>query len=85
MVHAIRRCYQRHGFRLSRRRYKELIDQIKGGDAELVEIQTNRVSVYKTLCKGEEIHVVYDSKRETIASILPQEGGVGYDELKSRN
>lgn len=84
MIHTIRRCYQRHGIRLSRKKYKEIIEQIKGGEAELIEVQTNRVSIYKIHFKGEEVLVVYDSQRKSLASILPQEGGVGYERIKAR-
>ena len=84
-IHATKRCFQRYGIILSKKAYDDLVEQIKSGKAELIEIQTNRVSVYKTSCKGEEVYVVYDAKRETIASFLPREGGVGYEELKARN
>lgn len=72
-IHAARRCFQRYGFRLSKRQQDQIVHQIELGDAELVEHQTNRVSVFKANCEDQELYVVYDKKRKTLASVLSKD------------
>lgn len=81
-VHTLRRCFQRYGFRLSKKGYADIVRQIQSGEARFVEKQSNRVSIFEVYCKGEKIMVVYDCTRKTIASFLPREGGLDYEEQK---
>jgi hypothetical protein len=72
-AHAKRRAEERYGLSLNRNGQDEIVRKIQYGEAELVERQSNRVTIWKVCFQNTWIKVVYDSSRHTIASVLPME------------
>ena len=76
-AHAKHRCYQRYGIRLTSAMYTEWVRLIhsQAEGVKLVDIQSNRVRVYKVPLPehDEGVYVVYDKTRKTIVTVLPKE------------
>lgn len=69
--HAKRRFKARLGLRLTPKLYAAMIQNIQDGDAELVEKQSNRVSIFKVELDGNKLSVVYDKNTKAIVTVLP--------------
>jgi hypothetical protein len=71
--HAKRRAAERYGLELNRHDMRTLVEQIQHGDAEFIERQSLRVSVWWVTVGGKRCRVVYDRLRKTIVTFLPEE------------
>ncbi len=76
--HARRRARTRYGVDLTDRDLDEMISEIQAGQAEHVEKQSNRVSVFIV---RDKFKVVYDKVRKSIATFLPMDDKFWYDEI----
>lgn len=72
-AHAKRRALQRYSLILNRQDLDDIVSKIKSRDAEFVERQSNRVTIWRLSFKETLIRVVYDSLRHTIVTFLPLE------------
>ena len=72
--HAKNRARQRYGINVGDSMLNRMVNIIQCGDAEVVEKQSNRVSVFLVIYQEETYRVVYDSKTKTIATFLPKDG-----------
>ncbi len=77
-LHAIRRARERYSWALGLIdivSIKDMICGTEGFDRKhtiLVKRQSNRVSVWKVFYKNEWYGVVFDSKRQTLVTVLPK-------------
>lgn len=72
-THFKRRLKQRYGLNIGKEGIKKIIDMIKNGNAEFVEKQSNRISIFNVEYEEEKIRVVYDKNRKNLVSALPCE------------
>lgn len=70
-LHAKRRCLERYGLELKKSQYKQLVAMIQRNQAEFVESESNRVTIWIIKFLGKELKVVYDNHRHSIATFLP--------------
>ena len=70
--HAKRRALERYGLKLTTPALKKIVAQIRNGQAAFVESQSNRVKKFLVIVEGKEILVVYDNKRHTVVTFLPE-------------
>ncbi len=76
-MHTKTRSIQRFGVRLSDNQYAHLIESIQSQKATFVKSQSLRVKLWRvTLSDGSTAVAVYDKKRKTICTLLP-DGPVG--------
>ena len=81
-VHTKTRMLQRYGIELNRRSYQEIANPIRDRgvngpkNSRFVDRQSNRITRWFVRYKGRWFPVVYDSKRKTVVTILP-EGSLG--------
>ncbi len=81
-MHTKTRMLQRYGIELNRRSYQEIANPIrdrgpgKAKDSRFVDRQSNRITRWFVKYSGRWFPVVYDSKRKTLVTILP-EGSLG--------
>ena len=66
------RCLQRHGLVITNQQYTKLIENIQIGNAEFIEKQSNRVSVFRVKIDEKNFRVIYDKQRKTLVSALPE-------------
>lgn len=71
--HAAQRALERYGIELNRHKRDQIIKMIQTGDAECVRKQSHRVSIFSVQFENQEVIVVYDKQRKTLASFLPIE------------
>lgn len=69
-AHAKRRARQRYGIDLNDQVHQELVNMIQKQEAQLVDKQSNRVTVWDMTYKGDEMRVVYDTLRHLIVTFL---------------
>jgi len=69
--HAKRRFKARLGLKLTPKLYASMIQDIQGGQAELVDKQSNRVSIFRLEVDGHTVKVVYDKHTKAIVTVLP--------------
>jgi hypothetical protein len=74
-IHAIARAQQRYGLTLTRSDIMDLVRQIRDyrNGVEFVEKQSNRVSIFRVVIRGQKYPVAYDKSRGTICTFLPPE------------
>lgn len=72
-LHSIGRGAERYGMKLSGTDLGKICGLIQTSQSTLVEKQSNRISVHLVTYNGEQIPVVYDKKRKSIATVLPKE------------
>lgn len=70
-IHAKRRCRERYGISLGRKKYYEIIRMIRSGNSQVVKRKSNRTTIHNIKYKGLDMTVVYDKKRGQIATFLP--------------
>lgn len=64
---------KRYGVELNRFKYSEICKRIQSGkNAEFLERQSHRVTVWLVQHEDEELICVYDKLRKTIVTVLPQ-------------
>ena len=69
--HAKLRFSQRVGGTLDEQTLQSLITKIQNGEAELVDKQSNRVTVWRIEINNEFFNVFYDKQRKTIITFIP--------------
>lgn len=72
-AHAKRRAHERFGLELTKDKRKAIIRMIQENKAQFVRKQSLRVSHWVVEFEGVKMPVVYDSKRHTLATVLPAE------------
>lgn len=70
--HFKKRMKQRYGFTINQKNIKQIVGKIRNGESELVERQSNRVSLHRMKFRGKEITVVYDNNRGVPITVLPE-------------
>jgi len=73
--HAQRRFLERTGLEVSKRELRGLSQAIRTERGRFVERQSLRVTVWDVPFEGRTFRVVYDKKRKTIVTVLPDQGG----------
>ncbi len=68
--HLRKRMQQRLGLRLHKHRHQEMISQIQNGVAKFIKRQSNRITLWILEVEGNQVKVVYDSKRKQIVTVL---------------
>ncbi len=76
-VHAIRRANERYELNLTQSDMRHFSNQIQSGNAQFLEKQTGRVSVFSVMTLAGAVPMVYANQRKTIASVLPETYAVG--------
>ena len=71
--HAYHRLKQRYGLTMSRALHAEIVECIQKGNAEVLEKQSNRVSLFMVEVRNTEIKIVYDKIRKQVITVLPQD------------
>jgi hypothetical protein len=74
-IHARRRARQRYGATLARRDLDAIVELIRGGQSEPVNIRSTslRVSGHRVTYAGRTWIVVYDRSRHSIATFLTED------------
>ena len=70
--HAARRSREREGFRLHPARQIRAVKQIQNGEADFIERQSGRITLWWVEIDAHRLKVVYDKQRQTIVSVLPK-------------
>lgn len=68
--HFDQRCLLRLGYILSDDSKIAIIDSIRSGRASLVQKSSERVKIYAVTHNNVSFHVVYDSKRQQLVTVL---------------
>lgn len=71
--HAIQRAELRYGVVLNDHDLNQVVKLIQSGYSEIIEEQSNRVSIRKINYKNTDFILVYDKERKSIATFLPPE------------
>src|SRR3989304_3851044 len=71
--HFRRRMRERFGLHLNEGDIRNIVHQIQTGQSEMIDRQSNRVSVHRLTYKGEQINVAYDGQRGTLVTALMPE------------
>jgi len=79
--HAKHRFETRFDTTLNDGEYLNLVKQIQDGEAEFVERQSNRVTVWNVALNEKVVRVIYDKRTKVIVSALPI---FGLEKLTSR-
>jgi len=69
--HAKHRFETRFDTTLNDGEYLNLVKQIQDGEAEFVERQSNRVTVWNVALNEKVVRVIYDKRTKVIVSALP--------------
>jgi len=70
--HARRRAAERYELDLHQDAQAAIVRAIQGGEARFIRKQSQRVSVWEVEHGGRRLPVVYDKKRKTIVTVLPE-------------
>lgn len=71
--HARRRAAARYAVNLHDDAQERIVRSIQSGEARLIRRQSQRVGVYEVSHEGKKLPVVYDRKRKTLITVLPEE------------
>lgn len=71
LKHARRRFDGRFDIKLNDNEYLQLVNKIQKGNAEFIERQSNRVTVWNVSYNDKVIRVVYDKRTKVIVTALP--------------
>jgi hypothetical protein len=71
--HARRRARERYALDLHQDAQQQIIRMIQDGEARFIRRQSQRVSLWEVEHDGLRLPIVYDRKRKTIVTVLPQE------------
>lgn len=69
--HAKRRARERYGLLINKIDVENMINDIQNNKGEFVYKSSNRATIWKLMCKGKEVLVVYDKLRGQIVTFLP--------------
>jgi hypothetical protein len=71
--HAKRRAFERYALDLHQDAQASIVRAIQGGEARFLRRQSWRVTLWEVEHDGQRLPVVYDRKRKTIVTVLPEE------------
>lgn len=71
--HARKRFLERLGVPLTQDFRDRIIGKIRRGETKVLEKPSNRVTKHRILIDGISFDVIYDRKRKTIVTVLPQD------------
>jgi hypothetical protein len=71
--HARRRAFERYALNLHQDAQEQIIRKIEGGEARFICCQSQRISIWEVNYGGKSLPVVYDQKRKTLVTVLPEE------------
>lgn len=71
--HFKQRFLARYGIDPNNETRRWMLEQIQSGQCRHIAHQSNRVSVWDLAYKGNHYPVVYDRKRKSLVTVLPQE------------
>lgn len=74
--HARKRFNTRTGIVLTQDLHKCLVQKIQKGQAQRVEKQSNRVSIWDINVEDKDFRVVYDSNTKNIVTVLHKDGSI---------
>ena len=69
--HAKRRAFERYKLDLNDSDLLSLAKDIQNGRATHIFKQSQRVSIFRMMCKNTDVQVVYDGQRKTIVTFIP--------------
>lgn len=69
--HMKQRLMQRAGLDLNKAERREIDRKIQCGEAEFVARSSGIRTLWRVLAQGKTLNVVYDSKRHTVCTVLP--------------
>ena len=72
-IHVKVRAAERFGLNLVRRDIDAIVTEVREGRAEFLGRQSNRLSVFRVRYQGAGMKIVYDSNRQTLASVLTED------------
>ncbi len=72
--HAYNRCWDRFGFCLGKQEQEELVSLIQSHQADFVEKQSLRITLWDVKYRDKSMRLVYDKKRKKIVTVLYQDG-----------
>jgi catabolite regulation protein CreA len=78
-IHFKKRVKQRYDLEINRFVYQQLVDQIQDGQAEFIQKQSNRISVFWVMYDDIRIRVIYDKSRKTLVTALPPDGEIEWE------
>jgi len=71
--HARKRCKQRFRFKMSKRQYALICEQIATGKACRIRSSERRSrSIWAVTCAGHTLPVVYDDEKKAVITVLPK-------------
>ena len=73
VVHAQRRALERYGLNVNEKTNRQFVNMIQAGKATLLQKQSLRVAKYRIEFEEKTYIVIYDRKRKTIVTFLPDE------------
>jgi hypothetical protein len=82
---ARRRARERYALNLHQDAQQQIIRRIEDGEARFVRRESQRVSLWEVEHDGLRLPIVYDRKRKTIVTVLPQEALETEGENHERN
>jgi len=82
--HARRRASERYGLSLTDQLHTEIVKQIQTSKSQLIEKQSNRISVHDVIVNDETIRVVYDRDRKLIVTFLYKDESLSFPTLVIR-
>jgi len=72
-LHAKQRFLERYGINFNRHMRRDFEILIKTKQTHLIKKQSNRTSIHDVIYGGEVYRVVWDKKRQTVITVLPDE------------
>ena len=71
-IHAKKRALKRYGITFNKDMLKCIKDQIRTGDAILVQDKTNRLKIYIANISERKIPILWDAERLMVVTFLPK-------------
>lgn len=71
--HAKMRAFQRFGIRLDENTHNQIIKKIQKGEAQFIEKQSNRISLFWVDYNEMKLKIVYDKERKLIVTVMGRE------------
>ena len=72
-AHAKKRFKERYGIEFNRHMRREFVKLIQHNQCHFIERQSSRITVWDLIYEGQVFRVVYDSKRQNIVTVIPDE------------
>ena len=71
-VHLKRRFYERYNLEITNQDIKEMVRKIQNQQAEFIERQSNRITIWKLQFRDKDYTIVYDKVRKSIVTVFPE-------------